>query len=157
MRFLLVNNHCISDPIAGVTQSLRTIMEWLADAGHTCHILTTGRFESRVTFTLEEHLARRGVPVPPPVTRPRSRSGKTGRRADRPVVQYTVGTVPVTLLLTEHNDEARPDRAEAAQFLSILEQLLDDFRPDQLIAANGHPMIREALSHARRRGGTGTA
>ena len=30
MRFLLVNNHCISDPTAGVTQSLRTIMEFLA-------------------------------------------------------------------------------------------------------------------------------
>ena len=46
VRFLLVNNHCISDPTAGVTQSLRTIMEWLADAGHACHILTTARFES---------------------------------------------------------------------------------------------------------------
>ena len=53
MRFLFVNNHCISDPTAGVTQSLRTIMEWLADAGHACHILTTARFESRVTFTIE--------------------------------------------------------------------------------------------------------
>ena len=26
MRFLLINNHCISDPTAGVTQSLRTFM-----------------------------------------------------------------------------------------------------------------------------------
>ena len=56
VRFLLVNNHCISDPTAGVTQSLRTIMEWLADAGHECRILTTARFESAVTFTIEEHL-----------------------------------------------------------------------------------------------------
>jgi len=34
VRFLLANNHCISDPTAGVTQSLRTIMRWLAEAGH---------------------------------------------------------------------------------------------------------------------------
>ena len=61
VRFLFVNNHCISDPTAGVTQSLRTIMEWLAEAGHECEILTTARFESRVTFTLAEHLAGRGV------------------------------------------------------------------------------------------------
>ena len=60
MRFLLVNNHCISDPTAGVTQSLRTIMEWLADAGHACHILTTARFESPVTFTIEDHLRAAG-------------------------------------------------------------------------------------------------
>jgi len=55
VRFLLANNHCISDPTAGVTQSLRTIMRWLADAGHACHILTTARFESPVTFTIGEH------------------------------------------------------------------------------------------------------
>jgi glycosyltransferase involved in cell wall biosynthesis len=152
VRFLLVNNHCISDPIAGVTQSLRTIMEWLSDAGHACHILTTARFETPVTFTIGEHLAQQGATVPQRVAHERPRSKKKTRVADRPVVHYTVGRVPVTLLLTRHNDEARPDRAEAAQFLSILEGLLDDFRPDQVIAANGHPMIREAMSYARRRG-----
>ncbi len=61
MRFLLVNNHCISDPTAGVTQSLRTIVEWLAAAGHACRVLTTARFESPVTFTIEEHLQQQGV------------------------------------------------------------------------------------------------
>ena len=61
MRFLLINNHCISDPTAGVTHSLRTIVEWLADAGHECRILTTARFESPVTFTIGEHLATKGV------------------------------------------------------------------------------------------------
>ena len=64
VRFLLINNHCISDPTAGVTQSLRTIMEWLADAGHVCRILTTARFESAVTFTIEDHLRAQGVDVP---------------------------------------------------------------------------------------------
>ena len=154
VRFLLVNNHCISDPVAGVTQSLRTIVEWLADAGHACCVLTTARFESHVTFTIEDHLARQGIAVPQAVAIKRSGSrSKPRRAADRPVVHYTVRGAPVTLLLTRHNDEARPDRAEAAQFLSILERLLEDFRPDQVIAANGHPMIREALSlNARRRG-----
>ena len=61
MRFLLANNHCISDPVAGVTQSLRTIAEWLAEAGHECRILTTARFESRVTFTIRDHLAQLAV------------------------------------------------------------------------------------------------
>ena len=154
MRFLLVNNHCISDPIAGVTQSLRTIMEWLADAGHACHIVTTARFESPVTFTIEEHLAQQGAAVPQTVVTGRSRQKRKHRGAERPVVHYAVKGVPVTLLLTRHNDEARPDRAEAAQFLSIVERLLDDFGPEQVIAANGHPMIREAMSYARRRGMT---
>jgi glycosyltransferase involved in cell wall biosynthesis len=156
VRFLLVNNHCISDPTAGVTQSLRTIVEWLADAGHACHILTTARFESRVTFTIEEHLQQQGV-APTELGPARGRSGRSGRKkrvADRPVVRYTVRDVPVTLLLTRHNDELRPDRAEAAQFLALVEQALDDFAPDQLIACNGHPMIFEAMSRAHGRGVT---
>ena len=146
MRFLLVNNHCISDPTAGVTQSLRTIMEWLHDAGHECRILTTARFEARVTFTIDEHLLQHGVD--------RSRVASLNTRTKRPVVHYTVGHVPVTLLMTRHNDEARPDRAESAQFLGLLEDLLDEFAPDQLIACNGHPMIVSALAEARKRGMT---
>ena len=138
VRFLLANNHCISDPTAGVTHSPRTIMRWLAEAGHACHILTTGRFESPVAFTIEEHLSQLGVPLP----------------AGRPVVHYTVGGVPVTLLLTRHNDEPRLDGAEATQYQELLEQLLDEVAPDQLIACDGHPMIQRALARARERGVT---
>jgi glycosyltransferase involved in cell wall biosynthesis len=156
VRFLLVNDHCISDPTAGVTHSLRTIMEWLAGAGHECRILTTARFESRVTFTIDDHLRERGVVLEPAATRqdrPTHRQKKR-RAAERPVAHYSVGAVPVTLLLTRHNDESRPDRAETAQFLALLERLLEDFAPDQLIAANGHPMIFDAMKRARSRGVT---
>jgi glycosyltransferase involved in cell wall biosynthesis len=145
VRFLLANNHCISDPTAGVTQSLRTIVEWLADAGHECRILTTARFESPVTFTIEEHLREHGVDAPPFAARRR-------HGAPRPVVHYAVRGVPVTLLLTRHNDEGRPDRAEARQYLQLLDGLLDEFVPSHLIACNGHPMILDAMARARERG-----
>ena len=137
-----------------MTQSLRTIMEWLADARHECHILTTARFESAVTFTIEDHLGKQGVDVPrlAPPQGPSKRSGRKRRVADRPVARYTVRDVPVTLLLTRHNDESRPDRAEAGQYLALLDKLLEEFAPDQLIACNGHPMILEAMARARKRG-----
>lgn len=144
MRFLLVNNHCISDPTAGVTQSLRTIMGWLTNAGHSCRILTTARFESPVTFTIEEHLIQQGVP--------RSEIAPKRGTSGHPVVNYTLGDVPVTLLLTRHNDESRPNRSEARRFASLLDRLLDDFAPEQLIACNGHPMIFAAMAEARKRG-----
>jgi hypothetical protein len=131
-------------------------MEWLADAGHDCQILTTARFESRVTFTIEDHLRQRGV-VPPQrpdsgMSRRQHRDGS--RRAGRPIVCYRTGGVPVTLLMTRHNDERRPDRSEATQFQSLVERLLDDFAPDQLIACNAHPMIQAAMAQARERGVT---
>ena len=154
LRFLLVNNHCISDPTAGVTQSLRTIMEWLADAGHDCHILTTARFESSVTFTIEEHLRSLGASVPPVPAQTASSKHAGSKRAvaGRPIVHYAVKGVPVTLLLTRHNDERHPDRAETGQYLAVLDRLLEEFAPSQLIACNGHPMILDAMARARRRG-----
>jgi glycosyltransferase involved in cell wall biosynthesis len=152
VRFLLVNNHCISDPTAGVTQSLRTIMEFLADAGHECRILTTARFESAVTFTIEEHLTAQGVDPSALAAAPGGRSAKRRRVAARPVVHYAVRGVPVTLQLTRHNDESRPDDAEAKQYLALLDSLLGEFVPDQLIACNGHPMIFDAMARARSRG-----
>jgi len=109
-----------------------------------------------VTFTIEDHLRQHGVAVPRLASHGgrSKRLGKKQRGANRPVVHYNVGDVPVTLLLTCHNDESRPDRAEAAQFLALLDQVLDDFAPDQLIACNGHPMIFEAMARARARGVT---
>jgi glycosyltransferase involved in cell wall biosynthesis len=131
-------------------------MEWLVQAGHSCRILTTARFESPVTFTIEEHLRPYGVTLPPlaPAHRRSKRSRTRTRAADLPVAHYAVGGVPVTLLLTRHNDESRPDRGEATQWLALLEDLLNDFAPDQLIACNGHPMILEAMERARNRGVT---
>jgi glycosyltransferase involved in cell wall biosynthesis len=152
VRFLLINNHCISDSIAGVTQSLRTIVEWLADAGHRCHVLTTARFESAVTFSIEQHLEQLGVAIPPTTSATGKRRGTKMRAPNRPVVEYAVKQVPVTLLLTRHNDETRPDRNEARQYLALLDRLLTEQQPDVLIAANGHPMIFEAMRDARRRG-----
>jgi glycosyltransferase involved in cell wall biosynthesis len=67
-------------------------------------------------------------------------------------VQYRVGQVPVTLLLTRANDELHPDRSEADQYLGLVDALVDDRAPDLLIACNGHPMILEAMARARRRG-----
>ena len=157
MRFLLANNHCISDPTAGVTHSLLTIMRWLAEDGHACHVLTTARFESPVTFTIEDHLRQLGARPEVCSAAASAAQGRHNTRrngAGRSVVRYGADCVPVTLLMTRHNDETRPDRAEAAQYQRLLEHLLDAVAPDQVIACNAHPMIGLALATAHTRGVT---
>jgi glycosyltransferase involved in cell wall biosynthesis len=155
VRVLLVNNHCVSDPTAGAVRSLGTMMRWLAGAGHACRILTTARFASPVPFTIEEHLESLGVPLE---RRAGSEPGLTSvsrqqrRRFDAPVVQYTRDGVPVTLLMTRHHEETRPDSQEAAQFLALAERILHEFAPDRLIAGNLHPMIGQAMALGRRQG-----
>ena len=69
-------------------------------------------------------------------------------------MRYEVGGVAVTLILSRHNDESRPDREEALQYEATLVQLLNEFAPDQLIACNGHPMIHQAMALSRARGVT---
>ena len=155
MRFLLINNHCISDPTAGVVQSLLTIMRWLADAGHECRVLTTARFEARVPFTIDQHLARLGVPIQ--WTGPVAAQAPRRQKKDPPapagsVARFTLDDVHVTLLNTRHNDEAFPDRAETARYLALLNEMLDGFAPDQVIACNAHPMILLGLKEARGHG-----
>jgi glycosyltransferase involved in cell wall biosynthesis len=153
VRVLLVNNHCISDPTAGAVRSLGTIMRWLADAGHACHVLTTARFASPVPFTIEEHLDSLGVPLErfegsdPSLT---SVTRQQRRRFNAPVVRSTLGGVPVTLLMTRYHDEARPDSGETSQYLALLERMLREFAPDQLIASNAQPMVGRAMDMARR-------
>ena len=56
--------------------------------------------------------------------------------------------------MTRRHDPARPDSAESAQYLALLERMLDELAPDQLIASDAHPMIAQAMEMARRRGAT---
>lgn len=132
VRFLLVNNHCLTNPTAGSTHSLRTMLTWLAKAGHTVHALTTARFESPVPFTIDEHLADYGV-----------------EPSTDPVVTYTAHEVPITLLKTSRNDERQPCCNEAAKYQALVDSLLRTIAPDVVIACNAHPMIQQALATAR--------
>ncbi len=66
------------------------------------------------------------------------------------VVHYTVGDVPVTLLLTRHNDECDPIANESRAVPGARRpSCWMNSAPDQLIACNGHAMILDAMARAR--------
>jgi glycosyltransferase involved in cell wall biosynthesis len=123
-------------------------MQWLAQAGHACQILTTARVEGAVEFSIEDHLTALGASV----SRRPARAGRRQTGTDCAVVDYDVGGVPVTLLRTRHNDERTPDPAEGRQLFDLFIDSLDAAAPDVVIACNGHPAILSALAGARRRG-----
>jgi hypothetical protein len=129
----------------------------LAEAGHPCQVLTTARFDTGATFTIDEHLASLSVPLERLAGRDArlTRASRQVRQQFKaPVVRYALHSVPITLLVTRHHDEMRPDAAETRQYVALVERLLDEFAPDQVIACNAHPMIREAMAMARARGVT---
>ncbi|MDA1180702.1 MAG: glycosyltransferase, partial [Planctomycetota bacterium] len=146
MRFLIINNHCITDPTAGVSRCQFTVAKWLVEAGHECHVVTTSRFEYQVPFTCQEHLERLHTNI-------RWDHDRRGaKRSGCRVARFRVDGVSVQLLVTHHQDETQPDRAESDQYVRLVERELDRFRPDVLIACNGHEMIRAAMRESQARG-----
>jgi hypothetical protein len=123
---------------------MRTLMQWLAQGGHACEVLATVRFDARPPADLEAHFAEQGVPF---VRRP----AYAGRCS---ILRFTLNGVPVTTLMTRHNDGARPDAGESAQFLRELDKLLRAFAPDMVMSYGGHPVVGQALERARLRGVT---
>jgi len=144
VTFLLINNHCITDPVSGITRSLCAIAVWLAEAGHRVHVLTTARFETPVAFDLEEHFRQIGVTP--------AAGGPNARTIQVPRIHFHVGGAGVTLLVTQENNEAFPDPLESDEYVAAFDELTESLTPDVVIAANAHPMVHAAMANARRKG-----
>jgi len=153
VRVLLAIHNAYTDAESGAAHSIRILMKWLAEAGHECRVLGTARFDARAP-DLEEHLAGLGVELtrkPPAPAFVRSVQKPANRVVGRPTVQFTLAGVPVTMLLTRHNDARRPDRFESEQFLYLLDRMLEQFTPDILVTYGSHPVVRESLRRTRAR------
>lgn len=114
---------------------MATLMEWLADAGHSCHAVTTGRFELPNQSIRAQH----------------DQLGATYATGSRPAATYCRGGVEVVAVETLHPNAATPDPAGAAPFRAALARALA-LRPDLVLAYGGEPMVHGALRQARQDG-----
>ena len=53
MRILLAIHNAYTDHTSGAAQSMRILMQWLAEAGHDVRVLGTARFDARPPGTGE--------------------------------------------------------------------------------------------------------
>jgi glycosyltransferase involved in cell wall biosynthesis len=153
VRVLLAIHNAYTDNTSGAAHSIRILMNWLSEGGHECRVLSTARFDATPPASIDEHLAQLGVPLKrKPASRAFIRSVRKPANVmvGRPTVDFTLGTVPVTTLLTRHN--RTPDRVESEQFLFLLDETFESFRPDMLLCYGSHPVVLEAMRRARRRG-----
>jgi glycosyltransferase involved in cell wall biosynthesis len=138
VRFLLAVHNAYTEYTSGAARSMRAVMEWLAADGHTCHVLSTGAFESRSGAMLEAHLAELGI------ASDWSHSHGPCRENN-----YVVAGVSVTAIDTKHNDPANIDVQEGRQYFARLKALIRDVRPDTVISYGPHPVLQAALEAAQ--------
>jgi glycosyltransferase involved in cell wall biosynthesis len=156
VRILLAIHNAYTDSESGAARSIRILMKWLAEAGHECRVLATARFDARPP-DIDEHLASLGVELtrkPPATAFTRSVRKPANRVVGRPTVQFELAGVPVTMLLTRHNDARNPDRLESEQFLYLLDRMLEQLKPDLLLTYGSHPVVSESIRRACSRGVT---
>jgi glycosyltransferase involved in cell wall biosynthesis len=156
VRILLAIHNAYTDSESGAARSIRILMKWLAEAGHECRVLATARFDARPP-DIDEHLASLGVELtrkPPATAFTRSVKKPANRVVGRPTVHFELAGVPVTTLLTRHNDAGRPDRLESEQFLFLLDRMLEQLKPDLLLTYGSHPVVSESIRRACSRGVT---
>jgi len=155
MRILLAIHNAYTDHTSGAAQSMRILMQWLADAGHDVRVLGTARFDARAPGDLIRHLAEHGVSArrsPPSKAFLRSvkRVGNLG--PGRPVLDFVLSGVGVRMLMTKAPRNTPADRYEADQFLFLLDEILTNSRPDLLVTYGGHTVVQESMKRARAAG-----
>src|SRR5438128_343816 len=157
MRILLAIHNAYTDATSGAAQSMRILMQWLAQAGHQCRVLGTARFDAKPPDSIGDHLAQLDVPLqrnPPSKTFVRSVKKPANMVVGRPTVDFVLDGVPVTMLMTNAEPGSLADRLEAQQFLFLLDEIFHHFKPDLLITYGAHLVVYESMRRAQARGAT---
>jgi glycosyltransferase involved in cell wall biosynthesis len=155
MRILLAIHNAYTDHTSGAAQSMRILMQWMAQAGHDVRVLGTARFDAKPPASIQQHLAEHGISPrrrPPSKAFLRSVKRVANLGPGRPTLDFTLNDVAVTMLLTRAPRNTPADQFEAKQFVVLLDQILDEFEPDVLVTYGAHPVVQEALRHAQERG-----
>ena len=155
MRLLLAIHNAYTDHTSGAAQSMRILMQWLREAGHDVSVLCTARFDAKPPSNILQHLADHSLTARR--TNPPKEFARSSRRTQnlgpgRPLLDFTIRDVPVTMLWTNARANTPADRFEADQFLFTLDRQLIHVRPDVLLTYGAHPVVYEAMRLARERG-----
>ncbi len=138
MRALLIAHNVYSEPTNGAARSVRTMMEWLAAAGHQCHAVGTGRFEQSPVATIAGHHDALPVPV-------------TRVPGPRDLVRYRLNGVQITAVESEHATRVSEDVTGTELFSGQIDLALQA-QPELVLAYGSHPAVHAGLAAARAQG-----
>jgi glycosyltransferase involved in cell wall biosynthesis len=142
-RLLFSSYHCYLDPSSGAAHSLRDLFPLLAERGWECRVFCGPHLDYEHGGSLEQLLTEQELPYD-------IRPGTVGSLPFA-CIDYRQGAVPVTIFTPAATERPVPAPAEGHLFLALLEQVLDEARPDVLLTYGGHWVGRETIAAAARR------
>jgi len=145
-RLLFTSIHSYLDPSNGAATASRDLLELLAGRGVDCRALSMGILDYREETPLAEVLGRLDAPV-------RRCTAELARGGEAPVYDLELAGVRLTIAPTASSRlERSPTMEEAVAFLDLADQAFDKFRPQVVLTYGGHPVSRELMARARKRG-----
>jgi glycosyltransferase involved in cell wall biosynthesis len=145
-RLLFASVHSYLDPSSGAALATRDLLELMAARGWECRALTAGLLDYEQDTPFAIVLESLGLAYD-------EARIMLERGGECCVFELEVNGVCVTTMPTH---SSRPDRAPGAEgsrnFLDLVNQALDRFRPDVVLTYGGHPASLELMAAARRRG-----
>ncbi len=143
MRILFASYYAYGDTTSGASLSMREMLLLLTQRGARCEVVCGPLQDS--PRSLKEHFASQGAA--PTSEQVSTRHGPYVR------FRYRDGRIAVTLCSTAEpmiRGEAPP--ASQEQFLDVLDEALDRFRPDVMLTYGGQGIGQSIIHAARRRG-----
>ena len=152
LRVLFAAHNAYTDSNSGAARSVRTLLEWLADAGYRCRVLCTARFDANPPERLADHLQALGLTPrlsdPPPALLRHLARTHAGQ-PPCPVLHYRVHGLPVTQVVTRHHQLSAPSRIEYEQLVFAFDRIVAEFRPDLVVSVGAHPIVGEFMRRAK--------
>ena len=144
-RLLFCSYHCYFDPTSGAAQSMRDLLILLARRGWTCAVFCGPRRDFEQGSTLDQVLNSHSILFA-------LQQAQIGGKSFS-LYQFVQEGVLVSIFdMQESHPGQPPTPDEGGAFLSVLEAVLDQFRPDVVLTYGGHWLARESIARVKRRG-----
>ena len=126
------------DPSSGAALATRDLLALLARRGWDCRVLCGPHLDFEGQTFSDQLLKEQGIPFT-------ARTSQLGELAFA-VLHARPGGVPLAIYGPAVTDRYDPPPAEGLPFLALLEQTLEQFRPELMLTYGGHRLAREAIA-----------